>query len=390
MVRDIQFTPFPGGISGMLGDTVVVSGVITADSTDIKQSAYGYSGRPTLWMASSTGAWNGIAMFGVSASVGLDTLVRGDSVQVTGVVTEAAVSSADSRTALLVRLLTLVKRGVTVPAAASLGTMSGSGSVSYQDANRPIKGASPFEQWESVLVKTPTIYVNMANADNAAVTGTSNYGEFFVSPTKGATTTAYGIRVNDDGTNNYYCDTTVAYQTSWRSAHPTSPPKNKLIPVGASIASLTAIMMYSNAEYKLEPRKNDDFGLVTSVTYQVAGIVPKTFELSQNYPNPFNPSTTIRYSLPAAGKVTLRIFNLLGQVVETLVEAQQNAGAYVVVFNASRLSSGTYFYRLETDQVLCHEEDDSLEVILCAGGGASSPPPHFFVFFWMSPRQMSF
>jgi hypothetical protein len=48
--------------------------------------------------------------------------------------------------------------------------------------------------------------------------------------------------------------------------------------------------------------------------------------------------------------VTLRVFNLLGQVVETLVDQVQNTGSYVVVFNASRLSSGTYFYKLETDQ----------------------------------------
>ncbi|MCX6143203.1 MAG: T9SS type A sorting domain-containing protein [Ignavibacteriales bacterium] len=258
-------------------------------------------------------------------------------------------SSIDSRTALQVTSFTLVKRGVPVPAATSIGS-SGSGSVSYQDANRPVKGASPFEQWESVLVKLPTAYVNMMNADNAAATGSGNYGEFFISTTKGATTTAYGLRVNDDGTNNYYCDTTVAYQTAWRSAHSISPPKTKLIPVGATIASLTGILTYSNGEYKLEPRKNDDFGVITAITYQVGNAVPTSFELSQNYPNPFNPSTTIRYMLPMSGKVNLRVYNLLGQVVETLVEQQQNAGAYVVVFNASRLSSGTYFYKLETDQ----------------------------------------
>ncbi len=345
-IRDVQFTPFAGGLSGFLGDTVTVSGVITADTTDIKQNL---GGRPTLWMASASGAWNGLAIFSAVSNVIPDTLVRGDSVQVTGLVTERGVSTNDSRTALQVTSFTVVKRGVTVPAAASIG-ISGSGSVSYQDANRPVKGNATFEQWESVLVKLPTAYVNMLNADNSAVTGSSNFGEFFISTTKGATTTAFGIRVNDDGTNNYFCDTTVAYQTSWRSAHTTSPPKNRPIVIGSAIASLTGIMTYSNGEYKLEPRKNDDFGVITAVTYQVADVVPTGFELSQNYPNPFNPSTTIRYLLPTGGKVTLRVFNLLGQVVETLVEQQQNAGSYIVVFNASRLSSGTYFYKLETDQ----------------------------------------
>jgi hypothetical protein len=346
-IRDVQYTPFPGGLSGMLTDTVTVNGVIVADTTDIHQNL---SGRATLWMASAAGAWNGIPIFSALSGVIPDTLVRGDSIQVTGIVTERGVSSNDSRTSLQVLSFSVVKRGVTVPAATTIG-ISGSGSVSYQDANRPLKGASPFEQWESVLVKVGvTSYVNMMNADNSASTGTSNFGEFFISTTKGFTTTAFGLRVNDDGTNNFYCDTTVAYQTSWRSAHPTSPAKNRLIPVGAAISSLTGIMTYSNGEYKLEPRKNDDFGTVTAITYQVANVVPTSFELSQNYPNPFNPSTTIRYLIPTGGKVSLKVYNLLGQVVETLVEQQQSAGSYVVVFNAARLSSGTYFYKLETDQ----------------------------------------
>jgi predicted extracellular nuclease len=345
-IRDVQYTPFVGGLSGMLTDTVTVNGVIVADTTDIKQNL---SGRPTLWMASAAGAWNGIPIFSALSGVIPDTLVRGDSVAVTGIVTERGVSTNDSRTALQVLSFTVVKRGATVPAATSI-SISGSGSVSYQDANRPLKGASPFEQWESVLVKLPTSYVNMLNADNSATSGTSNFGEFFVSTTKGATTTAFGLRVNDDGTNSYYCDTTVAYQTSWRSAHPLSPAKNKLIPIGATITSLTGIMTYSNGEYKLEPRKNDDFGTITSVTYQVADVVPTSFELSQNYPNPFNPTTTIRYMVPMAGKVSLKVYNLLGQVVETLVDQQQSAGSFVVVFNASRLSSGTYFYKLETEK----------------------------------------
>jgi hypothetical protein len=345
-IRDVQYTPFVGGISGMLTDTVTVNGVIVADTTDIKQNL---SGRPTLWMASAAGAWNGIPIFSALSGVIPDTLARGDSVAVTGIVTERGVSTNDSRTALQVLSFNVIKRGASVPAATSI-SISGSGSVSYQDANRPLKGASPFEQWESVLVKLPTCYVNMLNADNAATGSTSNFGEFFVSTTKGATTTAFGLRVNDDGTNNYYCDTTVAYQTSWRSAHPLSPPKNKLIPIGATITSLTGIMTYSNGEYKLEPRKNDDYGTITSVTYQVADVVPTSFELSQNYPNPFNPTTTIRYMVPMAGKVSLKVYNLLGQVVETLVDQQQSAGSFVVVFNASRLSSGTYFYKLETDK----------------------------------------
>jgi hypothetical protein len=76
--------------------------------------------------------------------------------------------------------------------------------------------------------------------------------------------------------------------------------------------------------------------------------LPKQFALSQNYPNPFNPTTIIAYQLPVAGNVSLKIFDMLGKEVATLVNGRQDAGAYTVDFNASQLSSGVYFYRLQS------------------------------------------
>jgi hypothetical protein len=73
----------------------------------------------------------------------------------------------------------------------------------------------------------------------------------------------------------------------------------------------------------------------------------KSFSLSQNYPNPFNPSTEISYNLPAPGHVSLKIFDLLGREIETLVDAFQGAGQKSVSWNAGNLSSGVYFYRLQ-------------------------------------------
>jgi len=73
--------------------------------------------------------------------------------------------------------------------------------------------------------------------------------------------------------------------------------------------------------------------------------------LAQNYPNPFNPSTSIQYSLGKAGMVSLRLFNLLGVEVATLVSGRQEAGSYDIRLDAGegapRLTSGVYFYRLE-------------------------------------------
>ncbi|MDX2128824.1 MAG: T9SS type A sorting domain-containing protein [Chloroherpetonaceae bacterium] len=74
---------------------------------------------------------------------------------------------------------------------------------------------------------------------------------------------------------------------------------------------------------------------------------PKVYALGQNYPNPFNPSTTIGYQLPVAGAVSLKVYDVLGREVSTLVNASQAAGSYQANFNASNVSSGIYFYRLE-------------------------------------------
>jgi len=73
---------------------------------------------------------------------------------------------------------------------------------------------------------------------------------------------------------------------------------------------------------------------------------PMTFSLSQNYPNPFNPTTNIKYSIPNMENVKLSIYNMIGQEVMTLVNTKQDAGFYHVTFDASRLSSGIYFYSL--------------------------------------------
>ncbi len=83
--------------------------------------------------------------------------------------------------------------------------------------------------------------------------------------------------------------------------------------------------------------------------YQISELVPDGYTLSQNYPNPFNPVTVIRYSLIGNRFATLKIYDILGNEVATLVNEKQNAGTYEVNFDGSNFSSGVYFYTLQTD-----------------------------------------
>ena len=75
--------------------------------------------------------------------------------------------------------------------------------------------------------------------------------------------------------------------------------------------------------------------------------IPKEYSLSQNYPNPFNTITTIKYQLPISGKIQLDVYNLRGQLVETLVSEHKEAGYYTAQWDASEIVSGVYFYRIQ-------------------------------------------
>jgi hypothetical protein len=80
---------------------------------------------------------------------------------------------------------------------------------------------------------------------------------------------------------------------------------------------------------------------------QVANVIPSSFKLYQNYPNPFNPMTTIEFEIPERANVKLIVYDILGREVGKLVDKELEPGRYKVNFEASELSSGVYFYRLE-------------------------------------------
>jgi hypothetical protein len=87
-----------------------------------------------------------------------------------------------------------------------------------------------------------------------------------------------------------------------------------------------------------------------SQSVEVSTQAPKQFILNQNYPNPFNPTTMIRYQLPIMSNVTLKVYDVLGKEVATLVNETKEAGSYTAQFNASQYSSGVYFFKLTMNQ----------------------------------------
>jgi hypothetical protein len=112
-----------------------------------------------------------------------------------------------------------------------------------------------------------------------------------------------------------------------------------------NLESITALKYnagYASAKY---------FELVKSLTDKITGLnnavtTPISFNLSQNYPNPFNPSTIINYSVPNESFVTIKVFDLLGREIKTLVNDEKPAGKYSITFNGGNLSSGIYFYSI--------------------------------------------
>jgi len=97
----------------------------------------------------------------------------------------------------------------------------------------------------------------------------------------------------------------------------------------------------------VEFRISDENGLMMIKSFIFNYIGPKEFKLEQNYPNPFNPTTTIQYQLPQDARVTLKVYDILGSEVATLVNEEQQAGYREVQFNGISYASGMYVYRLQ-------------------------------------------
>lgn len=318
-VQDIQYSPFGSGYGGFNNYHVTVSGVVTADTSDINGD--GGSGGARVYMQNGSGPWSGIWLYGTEPL----TLKKGDLVTVSGVIVE---SNNNTRVDTISQIIVQSSNNE-VPEAVEVPT---SGIATKTN------GTLSAEMYEGVLIKYKNISVTDDNADggHGPNVGTNyNYGEIFVADTSNSNT-----RVElQDGNSNYH--------NLWDSSMVKVP--NIEILIGDKFESLTGVLWQSFSNYKLCPRKNNDFvGYIPVSVESNKDVKNSSYVLSQNYPNPFNPSTVISYSIPQAGFVKMKIFNLLGQEVKTLVNTQQNAGNYKIIFNADNLPSGIYLYQIQS------------------------------------------
>jgi hypothetical protein len=109
----------------------------------------------------------------------------------------------------------------------------------------------------------------------------------------------------------------------------------------------TAMLWYRLKQIDLDGAVHYTEGVRVDALTSVRGITPSEFSVFQNYPNPFNPSTTIEYSLPHHAFVEIKVLDVLGREVATLLNEEKPAGVYTVRWNAEGLASGVYFFHLE-------------------------------------------
>ncbi len=138
-------------------------------------------------------------------------------------------------------------------------------------------------------------------------------------------------------------DTTFGNPSAFRWLIPTNLTPDTSYKIIITSVNDPSIIDTSNASFSIIPPS----GIETENSE-----IPEEYHLSQNYPNPFNPSTEIEFKVPEASLITLRVFDLLGKEITTLVNEQMQAGVYKVTFEASNLPSGVYFYTLQANNYI--------------------------------------
>jgi hypothetical protein len=214
-----------------------------------------------------------------------------------------------------------------------------------------------------LLITTLNIFFTsakiVAQIDITVSTDTTEYqvlDTIFISITAhNPTTSTITLYFNDFGQAEYYVD---SFYSGSIHVYPHVPTEVTILPG----STYTWSYEHTSDIYHLDAGTHSIIGEVigyglsdtitvfvkqtTNIGYE-SRCVPQTFKLFQNYPNPFNPSTTISYSIPNSNFITLKIYDVLGKEIQTLVHEFQEANTYSVNFNTNKLSSSVYFYKLQ-------------------------------------------
>jgi len=290
-VANIQYSPWPSGVSPYVDCYVTTHGIVTVDSVDYLSGSYN-----SYAMQSESEQWSGIFFDGED----LPGLSRGDEVSITGKVIEYYGSTKiDS-----VSSVTVLSTGNTV-LPLDVGT-----------ADLALDGDEP-ESYEGCLVLVSDVTVTSVNTYDWSI---------------------------KDGTNiNCLIDDDMA----------TMEADNYMstLEVNEMLETVSGIFNYSFGTYKIQVRDMVDLGQGLTIGDEDIGLV-KGFALYPNYPNPFNPETRIRFQLPQKFGVELVVYDMLGQRVRTLVTEIMDAGLHQVTWDGlnddgNEVASGMYIYRIK-------------------------------------------
>ena len=167
-------------------------------------------------------------------------------------------------------------------------------------------------------------------------------------------------------TNNGFVNDSVVIQLNYRTVVPESaftisnnafvllPEESKIITVRIKPQLLATNTLYLPQAIVKIRNGIDTLSYSNTIRFRITGIqgvnssipLQQNFSLKQNYPNPFNPTTTIQYTLPRSGEISLKVFDVTGKEIATLENGRKNAGTYSVALDGTKFPSGIYFYQL--------------------------------------------